>query len=85
MRSPMCRERTRAHGPARAKPRRSRRERGGIPAARMRYEGGLSNYQSVADAEMRSCNPSHGRRSRGARFTLDVELVQALGGGYAQT
>jgi NodT family efflux transporter outer membrane factor (OMF) lipoprotein len=54
--------------------------------ARLRYEGGLSNYQSVLlaeDAVLQSRLAVADLDARG--FTLDVELVQALGGGYRQT
>jgi NodT family efflux transporter outer membrane factor (OMF) lipoprotein len=53
---------------------------------RMRYEGGLSNYQSVLiseDAVLQSRLTVADLEARA--FTLDVELVQALGGGYAPT
>jgi outer membrane protein TolC len=52
----------------------------------MRYEGGLSNYQSVLiseDAVLQSRLTVADLEARA--FTLDVELVQALGGGYAPT
>jgi NodT family efflux transporter outer membrane factor (OMF) lipoprotein len=53
---------------------------------RMRYEGGLSNYQSVLIAEDALLQSRLTVADLEARaFTLDVELVQALGGGYAQT
>jgi len=51
--------------------------------ARLRYEGGLSNYQSVLLAEDAVLT---GRRTvvdlKARAFTLDVQLVRALGGGY---
>jgi NodT family efflux transporter outer membrane factor (OMF) lipoprotein len=51
--------------------------------ARLRYEGGLSNYQSVLLAEDAVLL---GRRAvvdlQARAFTLDVQLVRALGGGY---
>jgi len=53
---------------------------------RMRYEGGLSNYQSVLIAEDAVLQSRLTVADLEARaFTLDVELVQALGGSYAQT
>jgi NodT family efflux transporter outer membrane factor (OMF) lipoprotein len=53
---------------------------------RMRYEGGLSNYQSVLLAEDAVLQSRLIVADLDARaFTLDVQLVQALGGGYAQT
>jgi outer membrane protein TolC len=53
---------------------------------RMRYEGGLSNYQAVLIAEDAVLQSRLTVADLEARaFTLDVELVQALGGGYAQT
>jgi NodT family efflux transporter outer membrane factor (OMF) lipoprotein len=53
---------------------------------RMRYEGGLSNYQSVLLAEDAVLQSRLIVADLVARsFTLDVQLVQALGGGYAQT
>jgi outer membrane protein TolC len=52
---------------------------------RMRYEGGLSNYQSVLLAEDAVLQSRLAIADLDARvFTLDVELVQALGGGYSQ-
>lgn len=51
--------------------------------ARLRYEGGLSNYQSVLLAENAVLID---RRTvvdlKGRAFTLDVQLIRALGGGY---
>ena len=51
--------------------------------ARLRYEGGLSNYQSVLLAENAVLTD---RRTvvdlRARAFTLDVQLIRALGGGY---
>jgi NodT family efflux transporter outer membrane factor (OMF) lipoprotein len=54
--------------------------------ARLRYEGGLSNYQSVLLAEDAVLQSRLSVADLDARaFTLDVELVQALGGGYTQS
>jgi NodT family efflux transporter outer membrane factor (OMF) lipoprotein len=54
--------------------------------ARMRYEGGLSNYQSVLLAEDAVLQARLIVADLDARaFTLDVQLVQALGGGYVQS
>jgi NodT family efflux transporter outer membrane factor (OMF) lipoprotein len=54
--------------------------------ARMRYEGGLSNYQSVLLAEDAVLQSRLAVADLDARaFTLDVQLVQALGGGFQQT
>jgi outer membrane protein TolC len=53
---------------------------------RLRYEGGLANYQSVLlaeDAVLQARVIVADLESRA--FTLDVQLVQALGGGYAQS
>jgi len=53
---------------------------------RMRYEGGLSNYQSVLLAENAVLQARLAVADLDARgFTLDVQLVQALGGGYTQS
>jgi NodT family efflux transporter outer membrane factor (OMF) lipoprotein len=53
---------------------------------RMRYEGGLSNYQSVLLAEDAVLQSRRAVADLDAsKFTLDVQLVQALGGGYTQT
>ncbi|MEO7025963.1 MAG: efflux transporter outer membrane subunit [Caulobacteraceae bacterium] len=53
--------------------------------ARLRYDGGLSDYQSVLLAEDTVLTA---RRTvvdlRARAFTLDIQLVQALGGGYRQ-
>ncbi len=50
---------------------------------RMRYEGGLANYQSVLIAEDAVLQARIIVADLEARaFTLDVQLVQALGGGY---
>jgi outer membrane protein TolC len=51
--------------------------------ARLRYEGGLANYQSVLlaeDAVLASRRTVVDLKARA--FTLDVQLVRALGGGY---
>jgi NodT family efflux transporter outer membrane factor (OMF) lipoprotein len=51
--------------------------------SRLRYEGGLSNYQSVLLAEDAVLQSRLAVADLDARaFTLDVQLVQALGGGY---
>jgi NodT family efflux transporter outer membrane factor (OMF) lipoprotein len=50
--------------------------------ARMRYEGGLSDFQSVLTAEdalLATRNADNALRTRG--YALDVDLVRALGGG----
>ncbi len=50
--------------------------------ARMRYEGGLSDYQTVLTAEdalLATRNADNALRTRG--YVLDVDLVRALGGG----
>ena len=53
---------------------------------RLRYEGGLANYQSVLLAEDAVLQARVIVADLDARaFTLDVQLVQALGGGYAQS
>jgi NodT family efflux transporter outer membrane factor (OMF) lipoprotein len=53
---------------------------------RMRYEGGLANYQSVLLAEDAVLQARTIVADLDARaFTLDVELVQALGGGYIES
>ena len=51
--------------------------------ANMRYEGGLSNYQSVLiseDALLAAREQAAALRLRG--FTLDIALAKALGGGF---
>jgi NodT family efflux transporter outer membrane factor (OMF) lipoprotein len=52
--------------------------------ARLRYDGGLSNYQSVLLAEDAVLQ---GRRTvvdlEARAFSLDIQLIKALGGGYA--
>ncbi len=53
--------------------------------ARLRYDGGLSNYQSVLlseDTVLASRRTVADLKARA--FTLDVELVRALGGGFDQ-
>lgn len=53
---------------------------------RMRYEGGLANYQSVLLAEDAVLQARVIVADLDARaFTLDVQLVQALGGGYVES
>jgi NodT family efflux transporter outer membrane factor (OMF) lipoprotein len=53
---------------------------------RLRYEGGLANYQSVLLAEDAVLQARMIVADLDARaFTLDVQLVQALGGGYIQS
>jgi len=50
--------------------------------ARMRYEGGVSDYQSVLTAEdalLATRNADNALRTRG--YSLDIDLVRALGGG----
>ena len=54
--------------------------------ARNRYEGGLATYIEVLSAEdllLNSLRSLTDLQSRG--FTLDVALMQALGGGYQET
>lgn len=51
--------------------------------ARLRYEGGLANYQSVLLAENAVLTDRRTVVDLKARaFTLDVQLTRALGGGY---
>jgi len=51
--------------------------------ARLRYEGGLANYQSVLLAEDAVLQTRRTVVDLQARaFSLDVQLVRALGGGY---
>jgi NodT family efflux transporter outer membrane factor (OMF) lipoprotein len=51
--------------------------------ARLRYEGGLANYQSVLLVEDTVLTDRRTVVDLQARaFTLDVQLVRALGGGY---
>jgi len=53
---------------------------------RLRYEGGLANYQSVLLAEDAVLQARVIVADLDARaFTLDVEIVQALGGGYVES
>ena len=53
---------------------------------RLRYEGGLANYQSVLLAEAAVLQARVIVADLDARaFTLDVQLVQALGGGYVES
>lgn len=59
-------------------------EEAGYRVARARYEGGLANYQSVLIAEDRVLQSRRTVVDLEARaFTLDVQLVKALGGGFA--
>ncbi|MGH7024094.1 MAG: efflux transporter outer membrane subunit [Caulobacteraceae bacterium] len=58
-------------------------DEGAYRIARLRYEGGLSNYQSVLlaeDAVLAARRSVVDLEARG--FILDVQLVRALGGGY---
>lgn len=51
--------------------------------ARNRYDGGLSNYLEVLNAEDSLLSAMRGLSDLQSRaFTLDVALVRALGGGY---
>jgi NodT family efflux transporter outer membrane factor (OMF) lipoprotein len=51
--------------------------------AKLRYEGGLSTYQSVLIAEQAALRRRQAVADLEARaFTLDVQLVRALGGGF---
>ena len=53
---------------------------------RLRYEGGLANYQSVLLAENAVLQARLIVADLDARaFSLDVQLVQALGGGYVES
>jgi NodT family efflux transporter outer membrane factor (OMF) lipoprotein len=53
---------------------------------RLRYEGGLANYQSVLLAEDAVLQARVIVADLDARaFTLDLQLVQALGGGYVES
>ena len=65
-------------------PRRAGRQREmPIGSPRLRYDGGLSNYQSVLlveDAVLQSRRTVADLEARA--FLLDVQLVQALGGGF---
>lgn len=52
--------------------------------ARLRYEGGLADYQTVLIAEDRVLSSRRTVVDLEARaFTLDVQLVKSLGGGFA--
>jgi outer membrane protein TolC len=52
--------------------------------ARLRYDGGLANYQSVLLAEDSVLTARRSVVDLEARaFDLDIQLVKALGGGYA--
>jgi outer membrane protein TolC len=51
--------------------------------ARLRYQGGLSTYQSVLIAEQNALRRRRTVADLDARaFALDVALVRALGGGF---
>jgi outer membrane protein TolC len=57
---------------------------GAYAVARLRYEGGLSNFQSVLLAEDAVLTQRQIVSDLDSRaFTLDVALVRALGGGFA--
>jgi len=54
--------------------------------ARQRYDGGLSNYQSVLlveDSVLQSRRTVVDLEARA--FSLDIQLIKALGGGFAQS
>ena len=52
--------------------------------ARLRYDGGLANYQSVLISEDAVLLARREVADLEARaFTLDIQLIKALGGGYA--
>lgn len=52
--------------------------------ARLRYDGGLANYQSVLISEDAVLAARREVADLEARaFTLDIQLIKALGGGYA--
>ncbi|UYY59199.1 efflux transporter outer membrane subunit [Sphingomonas sp. S2-65] len=54
--------------------------------ARLRYEGGLSTFLDVLTAEERVLQVRQAAAELEARaFTLDVQLVRALGGGFSTT
>ena len=56
---------------------------GAYHVARLRFEGGLSSYQSVLLAEDAVLNQRRIVSDLDSRaFTLDVALVRALGGGF---
>ena len=51
--------------------------------ARLRYDGGLSNYQSVLLSEDTVLQSRRTVADLEARaFSLDVQLIRALGGGF---
>jgi len=53
--------------------------------AQLRYKGGLSNYLSVLTTERAVITARQRNADLGGRaFTLDIALVRALGGGFAQ-
>jgi outer membrane protein TolC len=53
--------------------------------ARRRYDAGASDYQSVLIAEDRMLNAQRAVAAlESRRFILDLALVRALGGGYAE-
>ena len=53
--------------------------------ARLRYDGGLANFQSVLLAEDSVLQARRTVVDLEARaFTLDIQLIKALGGGYTQ-
>ena len=57
---------------------------GAYRVARLRYEGGLSTFQSVLLAEDAVLNQRRVVSDLDSRaFTLDIALVRALGGGFA--
>jgi NodT family efflux transporter outer membrane factor (OMF) lipoprotein len=54
--------------------------------ARLRYEGGLANYQTVLIAEDSVLQSRRTVVDLEARaFSLDIQLIKALGGGYAES
>jgi len=54
--------------------------------ARLRYEGGLANYQTVLIAEDSVLQSRRTVVDLQARaFSLDIQLIKALGGGYAES
>jgi len=54
--------------------------------ARLRYDGGLSNYETVLVVEDSVLQNRRTVVDLEARaFSLDVRLIKALGGGFAQT
>ena len=57
---------------------------GAYRVARLRYEGGLSTFQSVLLAEDAVLNQRRVVSDLDSRaFSLDIALVRALGGGFA--